>query len=254
MQRDYLKIITSYSNYYAMIEHPNKYNDKVHIGNKKRCIVISVYLEEDNENPNIDAIGYDENCNESLDMVENTGTIHMIKAAMAFINKIYGFTEFQFKDKSTIRCKQGYWMPLNIYYMAKHGKTWYESKLKAKALDKQYYKDKKFFKEALHKEELGESHYDELMQNVKPAKKKALYAYYKESKNMKEFLSNFWDHDCYIFRNWLDAYVKKYIKNIIGLEWKMSHDPEFSVTIEKMKERPKDLFMMGGTIAGYFLL
>ena len=230
-----------------MIEHPNKYYDKIHIGNKKKCIVISVYFDKE-ENPNIDAIGYDKNCNES------TGTVHMIKAAMAFVNHKYGHTVFQFKDKSTIRCKHGYWMPLNIYYIAKYGKTWYEIKLGAKALDEQYYRDLKTFKHAFNKEELSESHYDDLMINVKPSKKKAFYPYYKQTKNMKEFLGNFWDHDCYIFRNWLDRYVQKYIKNIATMEWQIKHDPAFNITIEKLREPPKDLFMMGGTIAGYFII
>ena len=71
---------------------------------------------------------------------------------------------------------------------------------------------------------------------------------------MKEFLGNFWDHDCYIFRNWLDRYVQKYIKNIATMEWQIKHDPAFNITIEKLREPPKDLFMMGGTIAGYFII
>ena len=44
------------------------YIDRVHIGIsyiKKKCIVISVYFDDIDNNPNIDAIGYDEDCNEN---------------------------------------------------------------------------------------------------------------------------------------------------------------------------------------------
>jgi len=142
--KDYYRIKTSFANYKVMVEHQYENMDRVHIGNKKKCIVMSVYF-DDNE-PNIDAIGYDENCNETGDLVQNTGTIHMIRSAMAFVvnhYKQFKFKKFQLKDKSTIRCSKGYWMPLNIYYLVKHGKTWYEKKLGAVPANPSKYKNDK---------------------------------------------------------------------------------------------------------------
>ena len=262
-RKEYFRIKTGFCNYKAMVEHMNKYMDRVHIGNKKKCIVISVYFDDIDNNPNIDAIGYHEDCNETGHLLKNTGTVHMIKSSMSFIVKHYNkykFNKFQLKDKSTIKCQSGWWMPLNVYYLAKHGKTWYEMKLGAKPLRDTvvYRKDKTNLKKDMNlihnstKIEL----YEELMKDVSKPQKDALYKFFEKSKTMKEFLHYFFDsHDCYVFRNWLERYVKRFIPYIIGMEWVIEHDPFFNVEIEILTDRPTDLFMIGGFIqAGYFLL
>jgi len=258
--KEYYTIKTSHSNYIAMVEHMSEDMDKIHIGNTKKCVVMSVYF--DGDEPNIDAISHDQNCNVTRDMLQNTGTVHMIKSAMSFVHKHYPqykFKNFQLKDKSSIKCQRG-WMPLNIYYLAKHGKTWYEKKLGAQPVDYKnvYYNDKKRLRKDMNtKIEQRELLYDSLMTNANKAKKDALYPYYENKKTIKEFLDYLFDnYDCYIFRNWLESYVKNFIPYILGMYWHVTHDTNFHVEIEKLHERPKDLFSVSGGMidAGYFFL
>ena len=44
--KDYYRIKTSFTNNKVMIEHQYEDMDKVHIGNKKKCIVMSVYFDD----------------------------------------------------------------------------------------------------------------------------------------------------------------------------------------------------------------
>lgn len=243
-----------------MIEIMSKYMHRVHIGNTKKCIVMSVYL--DGDDPNIDAISHDQNCNVKRDMLQNTGTVHMIKSAMSFVRQYYrkyDFKNFQLKDKSTIKCERG-WMPLNVYYLAKYGKTWYEKKLDAQPVDykNRYYDDKKRLKEDMNNIiQHRDTFYESLMVNVKKPHKDALFPYFKEKQTMKEFLDYmFENYDCYIFKNWLESYVKQFIPYLIGMTWVLKCDLNFQIQIKELPDRPKDLFTMNGGMidTGYFFL
>ncbi len=234
-----------------MIESIHELMHRVHIGNKKKCVVLSVYF--DDTDPNIDGIGYDENCNESGNLMRNSGTIHMIKSAMAFVvkhYKKYNFKKFQFKDTSVIHCAKDYQMPLNVYYIAKHGKTWYEMKLKAKPVNEndKYYEGIRTLKESF-KKPIGDHMmiYDNLMQNISKSKKNAFYPVFKNCTTIKEFFKYlFEEYDCFVLKDWLSRYILNFIPNLMRMEWYIEHFTDFNVEIEILKEKPEDLFMIGG--------
>ena len=263
-----------------MVEHFHELMHRVHIGNKKKCVVLSVYLDESDpacrqrgtksdptyrqrgtksdptyrqrgtkSDPNIDGIGYDGN------LLRNSGTIHMIKSAMAFVVKYYekyNFSKFQFKDTSLIPCEKDYQMPLSVYYVAKHGKTWHEMKLGAKPIHEtefqKYVEEKRLLQNDLktpiqdHKQV-----YNKLMANVPKNKKQALFSFFEKSKTKKEFLKHLFDeYDCFVFKYWLSSYILQFIPNIMRMEWVIEHSPDFHIQIESLKEKPEDLFMIGG--------
>lgn len=58
---------------------------KVFVGAKKKCVVISVYL--DGSNPNIDAIGFDETCSAHADLSRGRGTIDLVNSALSFVKQ-----------------------------------------------------------------------------------------------------------------------------------------------------------------------
>lgn len=132
MSKEYYIIKSRYSDYYSEIWHQYPNIDKVYVGGKKRCVTLSVYFDE--PNPNIDGIGYDENCNITGNLIKGSGTRHMVLSALSFIETKYknkGVSSvFLLKDSSTIDCK-GFDMYLPHYYMLYYNQTWYQKQFHA---------------------------------------------------------------------------------------------------------------------------
>jgi hypothetical protein len=110
---------------------------RVYFGGKKDCVHISVPKESTDTIANLNNLLYDERCvlGEHV-MQPGKGTITMLKTALSFVLRLPLFssriTSFELTDKSTITCEKGIEIPLSTYYIAKAGKTWYESKFKAR--------------------------------------------------------------------------------------------------------------------------
>jgi hypothetical protein len=151
--KEYYLIKTSENTYYAKISKYTKYPtvDKIYIGSDQWCVDISIYLDDD-ENPNIDGIYYDKNCNVTLDD-------NVLICAFAFIKAIYKNISsiYMFKDTSTIDCN-GFNMLLSHFYILHHGKTWYQAHFKATpGLKEDLNKFKEYIKTKVDPIELFES-------------------------------------------------------------------------------------------------
>ena len=198
------KIKTSYANYYVAIL---KYQDKIYIGSKKKCLIISVYL--DGDAPNIDSVCYDIGCNETA--------THLMRAGISFVKKHYSkyLKKHKIKliyimDKSSIQCERNYKQSLPYYYLAKYGQTWYEKHFKAIPDEiKTYEADKKRLKEALA---------------TKPKlklKNKKLKKLYNNHENIGDFIKDITTtYDCIALKGWFNTFMVSYVPYLVGMRWK----------------------------------
>jgi hypothetical protein len=273
LQNEYYKIKTPFATYFAEIYHQYPNTDKVYIGGKKKCVTISVYKDDINavmgakllspqqhwmlarvgsqpcinEPPNIDGLGYHSNCNEAGDHQRSSGSIHLLNTAMQFIIMHYKLKDktFLLKDTSYIECNKGH-LPLSIYYMAYHGKTWYEAKFNAVPVlisSDLLQKQKKELKHFL-KGKTGINDLKEFFNEKEKPLRDIILKEAKDCKNIKELLTHLKEYDCDIFKNWLSRLVSKFIPNLNGADWQIELNKDTSLYIEQIKDKPIDMFSM----------
>jgi hypothetical protein len=247
MIHEYYRLTTAYATYIAEVQHQYPGVHKVNIGNTKKCVSFSVYLEDD-ELPNLDALGYNESCNSQENLVRGIGTKHMLRTAMEFVLHKYPKVSHRFmlKDISVYPCSQ-YKVDLWAMYLTFHNKTWYEAKFEATPFDlPDYPQMKKDFKAYL---------------NTKPNIKdlealfsnKSLFAVFKqeyeENTSLISTLKTLNDkYTCDIFFRWLARLVTKIIPIHQGCEWIIAH-PKGTIKdlkITQIQSKPEGLFIMHG--------
>ena len=257
MVKEYYHIKTSYCNYYAEIWHQYPTIDKVYFGGKKKCVTYSIYLEED-DTPNLDGLGYDENCNTSADLIKSKGTKHMLATSMMFLKHKYKTsisTSIQLKDSSTITCDGGYEMKLPYYYMLYHHQTWYQKQFKAFPTSSYWAtklsSDTKVLKESL----LSKPDAQDIFQTVKNIKKRQyLETLYSECLNVKELVTKLKELDCFVLRGWAEDFVAKIMPYLSTIDWTITRDfagiPERSNIISLGSNKPHDMFIHTGGSTG----
>lgn len=242
------KVKTKTTTYFASITIYSKLLHKVFFGGKKKCIVISVY--QDGTHPNIDTLSTSRFCDTQGSLQPGTGTIAMIKAAVAFVHSVYPYLkgcDFEFIDKSYVDCMSGYRQQLPSLYMVHHGKTWYEAKFQAFPADK--------------KEEY-ENHKDKLQKHLKTPlptwtdflktytisklHQKILHPWFIQSATWIEFIQRLKSEgfDCYVYKDWLNSFVSNHIPGLYGKSWKISSRdmPLPGIEIQKLSSKPSDMF------------
>ena len=246
--KQYFKIKTSFANYYLQVQHyvddeDFNYMDKIILGSKTKCMVMSVYL--DGDAPNIDAIAYGDNCNEAGTHKRHIGTIHMIKCGISFVRNIYrnylkkyGIQTIILKDKSSIQCYREYEQSLPYFYIAKHGKTWYEKHLGAvpETNIERYKQDKQKLVEAL---------------KTKPTlkfKMKGLDAEYEKHKSIGTFIKHITNnYDCIALKGWFQNFLEEYLPYLVGMRWNVVlEDNSIDIMIESLSSAPQNTFIMRG--------
>lgn len=106
--------------------------DSVWLGARKnKCVVISVYMEADEDDDatlaHIEGISYNRKCAEGNQMPPTTGTFQMVVSAMKFVLLKYPHVRgFTLKDTSTLRCDDGDHVELSYLQFAMYGATWYQ--------------------------------------------------------------------------------------------------------------------------------
>lgn len=248
--KEYYTIRTSYSTYYAEVWHQYPNIDKVYFGGKKMCVSFSIYFDE--PDPNLDVVGYDENCNTTATLVNGKGTKHMLLCAFAFVKHMYGkhgvSERFLLKDYSTIDC-HGHEMFLSHFYMLHYGKTWYEAKFGAQPVEQpeRYHTSVGVWKAMLKTKPTP----DVVFGNVKGTQRRAhLEKMYKEHATLGDFLKTTKDMDCSIYRRWGDALVNSaFSYNIVGREWAIDASALKQPAIQVIyvgEKKPTDMFIHTG--------
>lgn len=247
--KDYYIVKTSYSNYYVEVWHQYPNVDNVYVGGKKKCVALSVYMDEDM--PNIDGVGYDEHCNSQSNLQRGHRTRHMVMCALAFINHIYKHTKniFYLKDTSRIQCN-GYDMYLPYFYILHYGSTWYEKHfhaIPAIASEKVIYKDNvKAFKAYMKTKPSAE----DIFQYVRSHERKAALAteYNKQTyKNLNEFIRSTKEMDCLVYKDWADKIIEKFFPNLTRMDWNIeAGDQNVTIDVIIKQEEPNDIFIYNG--------
>ena len=247
--KEYYLIKTNYSHYYVEIFHQYPTVDKVYIGGKQWCVTFSIYL--DGDLPNIDGIGYDKDCNVTLNLVKSIGTKHMFLCSLAFIKHIYKNTissTFILRDTSKIDCNK-YKMFLPHYYILHHGQTWYQKQFGAEPLDNTNLRDDlEAFKNHLKTKPPSNILFKSV---IGKERRKYLEDIYDKHSSIKSFLKETKKLDCSIYKDWGSDLVNKFLPYLIGMEWKIDTKPleKPDISIEFLgNNKPKDLVIRGGNI------
>lgn len=257
MSKEYFLIKTSYCNYYAEVWHQYPTIDKVYFGGRKKCVTYSIYLDED-FTPNLDGLGYDENCNTTSDLIRSRGTQHMLLTSIVFLQHKYHdkiSMSIQFKDTSVITCDDGYEMKLSHYYMLYHQKTWYQKQFKATPLlghwQDKLLNDVKSLKANLFSKPDGDS----LFGNVRnKQKRKHLESVYSSCGSVKELLTKLKEIDCLALRGWGEDFVTRVMPYLNTIDWVIDLasqiKPHVSEIVSLGNIKPKDMFIhSGGTLS-----
>lgn len=258
-QKFYL-IKTNFANYHARIDNMGDYK-RVHIGSKKKCVIIDVY-DEDNV-PQIEGISYHTHCTTSADMIRGAGTIHMMRASLKFICNMFPKKRieiFRLKDTSFIEGKRNTRISLAQHHMFHHNCTWYESKFNASPIyvsQGVYKQQKRSLKQAMHHDPKPD--YDKLMEHAPEKVRKYFKTAYATCATMQEFADLLKRNqvDCFFYQTWLAKYIGEYVPNVSDSDWSISiHSSgcqDIQVHIETLTDAPQDIFTMrGGENIGSF--
>ena len=247
MSKEYCLLKTSYSNYYVEVWHQYPNIDKVYIGGRKKCITFSVYLDE--PCPNIDGIGYHENCNKS------SGTKHMVLTSFYFIYHMYKKDVFYFKDTCKILCS-GYDMQLGTYYILHYGKTWYEKNFNAtprKAPD--YKKDVRKLRQFLKTKPSTTEIFSDIESK---SRHNAICTFrsnsvqtdlYNRSNSVQTLLQSLKEMDCIVYKGWAEQIVQTYVQYLHGIEWCIDSKSLNTIETEVISlgtNKPSDMFIIQG--------
>lgn len=255
--RTYYKVQTKYSNYYVEVfkQYPN--SDKIYFGGKRNCVVLSVYF--DNQNPNLDALGYSEDCNITSNLECQVGTKHMVLCAFAFVKKMYGKRAnvsevFELKDASFIKCANKYHMPLSHYSLMHYNKAWYERVFDASPSDNnrvEYITKVESWKK-LKKTKPDMSPFFKGIRS--DLQLKLVTKLYDQATSLDDFFKKLKSGDCIVYRDWSEKFVNAHFNSpsgltIMGLEWiinaSMLETPE--IAIHKIgNTKPSDMFIHTG--------
>jgi hypothetical protein len=248
---NYFKIETAYAHYFVKIQYNGDF-DRVFFGAKRKCVVID-FLHDETEHPHIAGVSFDENCSIQGDLLRGVGTLHMLSSCMQFVlehYKPYKIKGFTLCDTAVIECKKSFELSLAKYYLAFYGKTWYESKLRARP-DRQ----EEALKFTQEKDEFGKAIkmkpvYNNLMRYASVKIKTDLQEHFDKAATMHEFLKTVrqLDKDCSMYRQWLEEYVDQYIKAIPKywfIERGFISKPE-GFSYKKVNEQPGELFVLRG--------
>lgn len=245
-RKRYFKVTTSRGSHYAMVERYSDLLHKIHFGGQKKCIVMSIYLDKFSH-PNLDAYSHHEKCNVSGDLLHGKGTVHMLRTAIRFAHALFPeihYMPFELIDLSYIPCAHGYELSLPHYYIAYHGKTWYEAKFKATpAQGSETYRDAVHAFEPILQQPLSLSFSSfATTYHVPPPLRHVLEPLYTKASSMKDFLNTLKTYEGNIYRTWLERFVEEHVPGLRGKSWLLPAPSSTKLTFTPLPELPRDMF------------
>ncbi len=199
---------------------------------KKKCVHFG--FDVDDENPNIDGLGYDRDCVVQTAVtrahLEHTsGTLIMLKTAIWFLYHLYpNMGDVWFKDASHITCKanniggQPARVHLYQFYLVKHGKTWYQKKLGAMLIEPSATDDVKAFLRYI-RDPRAKKDFDAFCAEYIPVgvfgpkRRGALLQMFRNVYSTHRTYHGFFkeladDYDCAVFDTWLNIFFVKHCR------------------------------------------
>lgn len=247
--KEYFTLRTSSATYYAEIWHQYPTMDKVYVGGRRKCVAFSVYLDE--PMPNLDALGFHEDCVTEGEMAHGRGTRHLLKTALAFLHLRYQTRHVLLRDASTIACN-GYEMPLAQYSLLHHQKTWYQKHFRA--VPSSAPRHRRFQEDlATWKNMLGTKPMPLFHKVQGKARKQQLDTWYVPCDNLKDFFAFLKDKDCIVYKDWVSDLMIDVFPYLSDLEWRIDLErlrlPH--ITVQSLPVKPPQMFV-GGSRIGVF--
>lgn len=256
MQQEYYSISTPSGNrFYAQVWHQYPNVDKVYFGGRRRCVCFSVYLpdedEEEPEAPNLDSVGYDENCNVSGDLLKGSGTRLMLTAAFAFLRRLYGrlADTVVLVDKSQIVC-QRWSMRLSVYYTLHHGQTWYQRTFGARPVKIDRANAFRTAMAEWNRTKRTKPSPSSLFAGVRSRKRaETLKTEYERHDHLGSFLRALKPHDCMVYKGWADDLIDALVPYLYGMQWEIPVSELELPDVDVMHAgniKPPDMFVHTG--------
>lgn len=225
---EYYILTNGRATHYAQVHHPYATLDKVYVGGKKRCACFSVYVDEDDdsEEPNLDAVGYDADCNVAGDMLRGSGTKQMMLVAFAFLRWRYPRASHKIvlRDKSKIACRRGD-MYLSSFYVLHYGQTWYQRHFDAYPYQESLRAPLRTAIEDLSRYKRTKPDAEDVFGRVKgEGRRRALLEVYREERSLGSFLRTIKDRDCDIYAQWGERLIDQRLPFLVGMEWCIDTD------------------------------
>jgi len=227
---------------------------RIQVGGKHTCVIFNV---EQDFRAYLEGVTYYPECslkNEGK-LEHGRGTLKMLKVALQFLFTICPDVQsVVFKDTSSINCSiDDEWerkIYLHMFYVAKHGKTWYEEKLDAKLVKPRHRQTY----EHMRNKALGdyrEADFDEfkskyftefVMSVLSEPVVDIIRAAYDAHRNYSGMFSDLArNYDCSIFYQWLDKYFRMNLAILFAdVEWYIDKSAidELDMVIKKTRNKP----------------
>jgi hypothetical protein len=220
----------------------------IHLGGKKRCIIMIVYQESNDAI--LEMLEFHESCDKHANLQRGTGTMHMTISAFALLKMLFPTLEkVIFSDNSFVSCRNSTKLDLSTYYLALYGKTWYESKFNAfpeERYTKHYEKGKRKLAKILGKKPPFKS----IMEDIDKLIIQELEPYYLNSTNLLDFIQRLKSSkvDCVLFCDWLFRIVTECIPYLTRFTWEIDWNAfDYSkIRVKTLPSKPFGMFSGGG--------
>lgn len=213
----YFKIKRAYHKFGAIVMYDGmSHRTRVSVGGKHTCVHLSVY--DDDNSPNLDGLGYNEDCIMGVPMDKHGGTVVMLKSSLKFLTYLFpNIQSIMFKDASSIPFQHNNSISLADLYIAKHRKTWYQMYFSATPENKERYEEQlRSVNNEMDKPKslTFNKFYDRyiklfekkiLIRNIESI----LEPIYNDSESVRDFIqmTSISHKDCRIFDKWLSYYM-----------------------------------------------
>lgn len=202
-------------------------HDMIHIGNKKRCI--SFRYDQYDRMLTLLTAEHDEKCRVDKILKRGTGTIRMIRIALAFVKFQYSnaVPYIEFSDESFILCKNGRKFSLAKLYLVRYGKTWYEAKFRARPTQPFQAMYKQCVDQLQSYVQSKPQNYSSVVSVAKDDVKQELRPIYEKSENIITFVNRILEdplYDCAMLFEWLPMIVSKYVSQLPNFTWMIPFD------------------------------
>lgn len=196
-----------------------------------------------------------------LKMLAEGDTVKMVKAGIQFAAYIVpGLKIFEFQDMSRIDCMKDEQVglpgfrqmvrpiPLNSFYIALNGMTWYEKHFGAKLIDSKMYNLYKERVKILYNPKIkAEYDWDKIREGAHFVTDNDDYLeeIYKGSRTFNDFFNNIpKEQRCFVLEGWLESFIKYWLKESLTYDGWYIHIDGFTHVPITISESP---YMSGGS-------
>jgi hypothetical protein len=247
--------MSSNETYFSLKAHPYTFyatikkfkdHDMIHVGARTRCV--TVRYDHKIHSFTLLVAQYDEHCTLDGCMDKGVGTIRMMKVAFTFLRRQYprAKSTICFEDKSTIECANKRRLSLSYFYLAIHGKTWYEEKFGAQPILKfsDTYKEEK---KRLFQYIDSKPPYSDIMRFASLPLREYLQPIYKLNTHVRTFILAINDeYDCAMFLDWLPQMIAMCMPFIVTYTWEINLDAnQTDFVVSQLSERPSEVIFGG---------